>query len=249
MAGLSLSLILFFLFVLLPGNFALLVAGKTGKGERSLGRIIGVGALVFSFVLIVTFFLRSFGLSNILDDFIFAVVTFSSGEASINLKNLNFGSVALMFGLTYIAAFVFGMLDILLLTSWTKPQKNWLEYQLKKVRKKGGAQFRLSPGKLLLDVMVAYRIAGRRPYLRLWFKDGRKVEGECLKYSWGGTESLLVRDADIPEKIIWISLDAVEQLELLDFRISEEDKEMEKKRLVLDFIEPGLSDEFFDKRS
>lgn len=66
---------------------------------------------------------------------------------------------------------------------------------------------------ILQDTFIAFRRAGVRPRVQVVLRDDQNISGECLKYSWQGKGSVLLKDIDYHDKQIWIPLDDVVKIE------------------------------------
>ncbi|SHF17382.1 hypothetical protein SAMN02745133_02004, partial [Desulforamulus putei DSM 12395] len=105
---------------------------------------------------------------------------------------------------------------------------------------------------LLQKSFIMYRKAGIRPYVKVMLKDSQNISGECLRYSWNDKGSLLVKDADNPEKQIWVPLNDIVKIEFLNSQSVINETEKEQKafayRKVLNWMAKGYGDEIYGKK-
>lgn len=159
--------------------------------------------------------------------------------------------MSLFFTTEIILAGILGSLELMIKTGLI-PKPPWYLFRCRN-------RLKVKPGNLLQDTLIEYRRAGVRPYLTLWLEDDKKVNGECLRYSWNGKESILLRDADNPEKQTWVSLDQVVRMEFANLsRVMDvqEDKaqirdmiqKVEAHRRVLNWMSAGYGDEVYGKK-
>ncbi|NHM26963.1 hypothetical protein G7K71_08195 [Desulfofundulus sp. TPOSR] len=238
MAGLTLAALLFLLMIYVPGSVALGVAGRR-RTERSLSDVLTTGSGVFVIALGIMGALQLAGRSGIFERFMNTIMA-ASGVVQVKPSP---EAMLIMFSVEYTVAFILGWVELLMVTGRPWDQR--------------GSVVKVKPGDSLLETLIAYRKAGLRPDVVIHLKDGHKVEGECLRYNWNGKTAFLVRDADNPEKQIWVGLDEVVRIEFVNLNIveiAERDKEKSLELLrkiaahkkVLNWMSPGYGDEVYE---
>lgn len=241
-AGLSLAVLIFLFVVVVPGYAWLTLNGKPEQEIKFESAVLR-GSLILCLVLAVLFGRDVLAGTALLVNFFEEMAVLSGLREGTDLA-----AIAKVFALVYLAALVAAALEL----------GNGLFFKVpgfklsakirnrigKKFRKSG---FRVGPGHSLRDVLHIYRLAGKKPLVKIWFSGGGCGTYECLKYSWNKGESLLVRDADRPEAIEWLSIKDVSRIQFLNFA----DATKENKRyltewdaLLLDTaVYPGYSEE------
>ncbi|RPF49567.1 hypothetical protein EDD75_0384 [Thermodesulfitimonas autotrophica] len=243
--GLSLASVIFLLYVLLPGGVVLTVAGRREK-DVTLARMVFYGTWVFAVALLLCWGVETASDFRLYTGFTASLAKFSQGEGLLDVRPL-----APVFLIVYALACFIGFAEL-----WSKvgvfPSGYWLRVKRlywKVARQKPFAARWVKVGNLPGDVFLAYRKAGKRPYIKGTLKDGTAVQGECLRYSWNGSESVLLRDADRPDSLIWVRLDDFVRLEFANIPTAETAgasfEETWRWRKVLNGIVPGLGEEFF----
>lgn len=208
MTGLSLSLILFVFYIMLPGNLALLVAGRS-KRERGLPDSLVVGGIVFGANLMAILLISLVARSDLFTRFL-KLLEYAGGGPS---QDFDAGALLVTMFIGFgIAAFA-GWTELAIVTRTNLPVKAWA--CIIKWTSRKAVKFKIKPGELLLDVLIGYRVSGIRPTLWLTFKNGQELVGELVKYSWNGRESLLIRRKGSPQSMVWVDLSEVKVLEFL----------------------------------
>lgn len=251
MSGLSLSALFFLLIIILPGYARMLISGRK-QDEMSIGQAILQGTIMLMIALFILAILQINNV-NLFNEFFDSLKTLSGVEGN----SVKLGPFFAVFMLTYSCAFITGLLELALVVRLKIPQTcgiqvkrvSWIMFGLKGNSKR----FAISPGVLLRDVFVAYRLAGLRPFVGVSLKNGEKLQGEVLRYSWGGRESILLRDADEPDKLTWLSLDDVNHISFLNLTALKtgnrqyEGLFLDRDGVLLERILPGLVDETVGK--
>jgi len=208
LTGLTFSLALFVFYIVLPGNLALLVAGRSKK-ERGLSYSLVVGSIVFCANLLAVFLISSVTKFGLFTRFLGLLEHSSRGFS----QELDASILTITILLGFIIAAVAGWCELAIVTGTDWLVKVWV--YLVKRRAKKTARFQIKPGDLLLNVLIGYRVSGIQPALSLTFKDDQKLVGELVKYSWNGRESLLIRRKGDPQSMVWVDLSEVKALEFL----------------------------------
>lgn len=280
-AGLSLSVLLFLLLVYLPGNLALLTAGRK-KEEQTASASIFYGTWLLGVVLFFFLTLSFTGKSNIFERFISTLVAMASGKGEVDIR-----AVSLIFASCYGFASVAGLFELLMVTgaplrfesvvlrrflsfmgkvlNWVfsrKPVFKTLDFIRKTLSKccslKHPSGVKVNNSKLMRDIFVRFRKAGKRPQLEIVRDDGSCVKGECLRYCWNGKESVLLCDLDNPFRITWVVLDdavsvkftnlaGLVQLEELKAEETKVVQDIQASRRILNGLLPGYGDEVYGK--
>jgi hypothetical protein len=242
MTGLSLSLMLFVFYILLPGNLTLLAAGRSKK-ERGLANSLVIGGIIFCGNLLVILLYSIIARDDLFGRFVQLLEHATRG--------LNHGfdawtllvTMAIGFGL----AAAVGLGELFIVTRTILPIKLWSRIIKWTLRKQ--PVFQIKPGELLLNTLIAYRVAGVQPTLSLILKNDQELIAELIKYSWNGRESLLVRRKDNPKSMMWIDLSEVKALEFLDHAGQQDDGEKAQtvltpqERIIYDLAAwPGYAD-------
>jgi len=244
-AGLTFSVALFFLLVLIPGHMTLLFAGRP-KADRTLGNATIMGGAIFGLCFVFWLTMKVARGSTVLDGFL----ALMGAAGSARPEPVPLLPFIWVFGMIYFLAMALGLLELALVTKLACPQKGgvWLRRMILRWTKRR-PEFQVRPGFLLFDAMLGYRVAGRRPLVKVWLPDG-VLTGECLRYAWDGGESLLLRDMDDPAAVRWVSLKEAQRVEFLNSAsppggaASGERLLSEQDRLLLDLmVWPGYADE------
>lgn len=245
--------IVFLLMVVLPGGAALVVAGRS-RNEFSVWGATFYGLMYFTLALLICLIPRIDGVPYTVH-FLNTVGNLAS-QGEVSTRGL--APLLLVFGISYLSALIGGWLELLIKTGIFS--SNTGSAINRKLRGKPPMTCQLPilvrRSELPQDIFIAFRRAGVRPYVRAAFRDGSSLQGECLRYSWNGNESLLVRDADHPDRASWVRVQDLERLDFLNLMAlesaepdsSEERSVQEEKRWrrkVLNEIVPGLGDETF----
>lgn len=218
-------------------------AGRS-KAERTFGGSVVIGSIILGACFVVFLVAKAVTGSSIFDGFIILLTSFASGK----VEGVSLVPLVYFLGAAYLLSIVAGLSELLLVTRLSCPQKGWLKV-LKLLSGEKFPRFQVKPGHLLFDILVAYRIVGKRPLVKVWHAE-KELTGECLRYAWDSGESLLIRDADNPGIINWVYLKEVSRIEFLN-EIKPLQEEhcaggilSEQDKLLFDLmICPGYSDE------
>jgi len=218
----------------------MIVAGRS-KIERTFANIVIIGGLIFSLNLFLLLLLSHYFAVGNFELLIAIINNFSSGE----IEKVDYAPLIWIFLSIYFSGVVLGLLELIFLTRLTLPQKIWVKLMI--LLSRGEIEFQVKPGHLLCEIIVAYRIAGRRPLVMIEFANGNKITGECLKYCWDSGESMLLKDVDKPGNIVLVVLKDVLKVEFLNpvLGMVKETGELLSKqdRLFFDLaVWPGYSD-------
>jgi len=254
MAGMSLSLILFILYVIVPGYMFLTLSGRPASNGSRFWEAVLHGSAFFGAVFLWALAWAEWRGSRLVGDFLRAIADVSAGRPAET-----FGAVPLMLALLYGVMLAASFVSLVLDASprarrWLRARKIWLLRALTGFPLDADLPpVEVSPREPLLSLLLAYRRAGRRPYLKIALGEGEPVEGECLRFCWDNGGSLLVRDADDPAKLNWVRLSTVKRVEFTNLFSLEAEPEPEpqgRSRLlgpaeayILDAIVPGLAAE------
>lgn len=242
LAGLTLAVLVFLFLVYLPGAAALTAAGRS-KSERNWASAVSVGAMVFGLGFSLAWVAGYF--STWAREMVVGVVETMLAASGYSQKRINIDAVMIAFSVEYLAAVALGLGELFfVLKGLSLPWR----------RKRGPA---LHAENLLLGVLARYRKVEVRPRMIVRFAGGREpVRGECLRYSWNGRETVLLRDLDDPRKVAWVDLaDATEiEFDNWSFLKEAENGQWEARKLrkmidayrsVLNWMAPGLGDEAY----
>lgn len=248
--------IVFLLSVVLPGGVALVVAGRP-RGEFSFWRALFYGLIFFALALFICLFLRIDGVPRTVH-FLNAMASLASrGE----MPSEGLTSLYYVFTVSYLLGFIAGWLELIMKAGVLSSGTGWALRKRLRWKSRIACQLPILIRKsdLPQDIFIAFRRAGVRPYVRVVFRDGGSLQGECLRYSWNGSESLLIRDADHSDRASWVRVQDLERLDFLNLMAlqnaerdsGERSVKQEKKwrRKVLNDIVPGLGDETFPERT
>lgn len=220
------------------------------------------------------------GKSNIFGRFIATLMAIASGKGKVDI-----GAVSVIFASCYGFASLAGLFELLLVTgapvrfesavlrrflsfvgkllSWIlarKPVRKVLNFirkcWLKCCSLKYPSGVKVDNSKLMRDVFIRFRKAGKRPQLEILRKDGSCVKGECLRYCWNGRESVLLCNLDNPFRITWVVLDdavsvkftnlaGLVQLEESKARKAEIIRDIQASRKILNGLVSGYGDEVY----
>jgi|GEM_PF-6248713 len=238
-ANISLVGLVFLFYIYLPGNLVLVVGGKKHE-EVSFHVAVFYGLWIFAIALML---LTAFK-NNFLVGFLGSLVAMSKGNPVVDSSY-----VFWPFLTSYLLAVIFGFSVLLWKVGFGS--SNFVREKLfRRKPDKSAKKFWVRKGDLPQDIFLAYRKEKKRPIIRAVMRDGREIEGECLRYSWDGEESILLKDFRHNDSLVWVK---IPELQLLEFRnltaiqqleVSEEN-EREWRRRVLNGIVPGLGDEIF----
>jgi hypothetical protein len=274
-AGLSLSVLLFLLLMYLPGSALMSVSGRRSE-EATVPACVYRGTLLLAATLGVFWILGELGKSDALARFVETLQAAVTGTGQVDLR-----AAGAIFLLCYVLAVCFGFLDLLRATGTSflpGPARRLLAAlaRFRAVRAAGrcaGAIARAArrlgfrppepscmpgSGDGLLETFVRFRRAGKRPYLAVVLRDGRKLEGECLRYAWNAREGVLLRGADDPRKVEWVRLDEAASVAFLNLASLEAEErsaaerdawleDVRKSRDILNGILPGYGDEVYGR--
>ncbi|ACX51888.1 hypothetical protein Adeg_0742 [Ammonifex degensii KC4] len=241
MAGLTVAVLMFLLLVYIPGNVALHFAGRR-RTERTPRDVLVVGSGVSAGVFLLVGCLQVSGKSDLFARFV-KLVAAASGVAQAEPGQ--FLPLLWIFVAEYSTASLLGLLELLRVTGTP--------------RTRGRRAVRLRPEDLLLELLVRYRGAGLKPFVTVYTGQGGRVTGECLRYGWNGKASLLVKDADDPEKLTWVDIEDVLRIEFHNRELIEAaEKEREREAALLQKLESlrklynwaadGCGDELYGER-
>lgn len=195
-ASLTLSVLLFLLLVYVPGNQVLIAAGRKQE-ERTLAACTFYRSAILTVWIVLFWLLGWVGKTNVLERFTNSLFAAASGKGDFDLA-----SVGIFFACSYVTATLFGLIELFLLTGlctppgWLRRFLNWFYARRPvqavaracswlRVRVTGSPSgVRIKPRNLLLEILIRFRRAGKRPHLEITLKDGTRHEGECLRYSW-----------------------------------------------------------------
>lgn len=228
MPGFTLAVMLFILFIFTPGSAALFLSGRSSS-QYSLRETFAIGSLIF----VAAFLFINFWQENAIKQFIDTMMA----AAGISGGIININIISEIFMIEIILALALGLLE-LIINVGILPCKN-----------KG---VKTNRDNLLQKSFIMYRKAGIRPYVQVMLKDSQNISGECLRYSWNDKGSLLVKDADNPEKQIWVPLNDIAKIEFLNSQSVINETEKEEKvfayRKVLNWMAKGYGDEIYGKK-
>ncbi|WP_307403336.1 hypothetical protein [Desulfofundulus luciae] len=259
---------MFLLLVYFPGNFFMAVAGRKQE-TRTVSVSIYYGSLILVFVLILLKCLEMIGKSDVLNRFVAALKIAATGKGQPDLS-----AVGIVFAASYGVSAFLGLVELFSFTGFfVLPE--WMMRLLRRVCsvkpvekafnvlgcmasifKGKPSGVRVNTGDLLVEPFVHFRRAGKRPFLEIVFKDGTVVKGECLRYTWNGTESVLLCGMDDPRELRWISLNETVSVRFLNLADLQERKkageelekyleDVKKSRKILNGLVPGYGDEVY----
>jgi hypothetical protein len=223
----GLNNLLYVLFILLPGYIAYTTAGYSVDEKGSLIRIIYRGIAVFFAVNAVILILPDY---QVIKDY-FAL--FKNAPDKVN-DGVFVGTMIIY----VFAGFALGWLQLYLeykmLWSTRRELKNQLADNPNAIE--------VAPGNNLRKIFSCYRMANKKPYVKLHFNGSNFIEGEVLKYNWNGRKELLIRQADTCSLMI-VDLDNCYLIEFKNIYQLKESINVKKKDITcLDLIHPGLSE-------
>lgn len=226
--GFTLTLMLFIFFIFTPGSAALFISGRTSS-QYSLRETFTIGSLIF----VAAFLFISFWQENAIKQFIDIMMA----AAGISGGKINVSVISRMLFIEYVLAVVLGLWE-LIINVGILPCKN-----------KG---VKTNRDNLLQKTFIMYRKSGIRPYVKVMLKDGQNISGECLRYSWDDKGSLLLKDADNPEKQIWVPLNDDVKIEFVNspsvIDVIENEQKVFAYRRVLNWMAEGYGDEIYGKK-
>jgi hypothetical protein len=233
-AELTLGVLLFLLVVYLPGNLVLVAAGRR-REERTVSNALFYGAWILGGVLLFLLLLQSRWGIGFLSRFAATLGALSRGGGPFDVA-----AAGMVFGLAYGAALAVGLVELAFVVGF----KPWPFSRLFGT----APSVRLRPNYLLREIFIRYRRNKVIPYVRVRTADGRAIAGECLRFSWDGEESVLVRDGDDPARVVWVPLDGA-WVEFLNLGAIDEAEAVESevawRRKILDGILPGYGTRVF----
>lgn len=266
MAGLSLSVLLFLLFVYFPGNFFMAVASRKQK-DRTVSACIYYGSVVLVLVLVFFGCLQRIDKSDVLEKFIISLGAAATGNGQIDLSAVGVMLIA-SYGLSCLMGFIelFSIMGFFR-SKWMILAVNSvcafkLIRQLSRIFTRVVSFFKgvssgvqVKPGEPLLETFIRFRRAGKRPLLELRLKDGTVIEGECLRYTWNGKESVLLSGMDDPRELRWLVLEEAVSIRFLNLAALQETakkcgtekylEDVEKSQRILNGLVPGYGDEVY----
>lgn len=187
--GLTLSLMFFIIFIFVPGAAALFMSGRS---QRSLPEISMVGSFLF-----VAAFLFTRLWQDDLTKQLMETILIASGTSK---GLINISVIGKVFLFEYILAVVVGLIEFVYRVGVPFKEKS----------------LTTNRGDILQETFITFRKAGIRPRVQVILKDDQKVSGECLKYSWQGKGSVLLKDIDNPDKKTWVPLDDIVKIEFIN---------------------------------
>ncbi|WP_027718098.1 hypothetical protein [Desulfovirgula thermocuniculi] len=276
-AGLSLSTFLFLFLILLPGYVWAALAGRS-RQEMRFDTALSQGLLVFCLSLGLLFLGDLLYGIEVCKGFL-RVLLFLSGLAEEEVRSL--APAGIVFATVYFLAMAIGLAELVLAVVWDvllwQRFRFWVRMRLVRLGRAVRAlvcgvlttmagrgrivpadcgrrkSFRLASGQVLGDVLLAYRLAGKRPFVAVALKNGQQLQGEVLRYGYGKGEALLIRDADRPDLAAWVPVGDITRLDFLNMNMLGQETEEKKQqrearlskqdRILLDAILPGLADE------
>ncbi|HHW44116.1 hypothetical protein GFC01_10825 [Desulfofundulus thermobenzoicus] len=272
-SGLTLAVLLFLLLVYLPGNLALLTAGRKQQ-DRAAPASIFYGAFILATTLGLFWVFALTGRSSILQRFTATLTAITEGSSANGSMDLL--AVAAVFAMCYALSCVAGFLELFLITGFYTPP-GWARNLFRRgffgrvVRFAGhlfvvirgilagcSSGVRVKPANTILDVFVRFRKAGKRPHLEIALKNGTSIKGECLRFSWNGKESVLSADMDNPCQLEWVALDEAVSIKFLNLALMDAEgksaeqaerclEDIRKSRQILNGLAPGYGDEVYGK--
>lgn len=239
-ANVSLIGLAFLFYVYLPGNLTLVVSGKR-REEISFYAAAFYGLWVFAIaVMLLTAFKKDF-LAGFLD----SLAAMSRGNPIVDLRYIAWPFLA-----SFLLAVIFGF-SVLLYKVGFGSSNLVREKLCKRKPIESARSFWFRKGDLPQDVFLCYRKAKKRPVVRAVTRDGKEIEGECLRYSWNGEESILLRDSKNSDRVIWVKIGELTLLEFCNLAAIQEAEvpvaETKWRREVLNGIVPGLGEEIFPR--
>jgi len=222
--GLTLSVVLMILLIYIPGHVVLSVAGRK-KEERKINSALQYGMLVFACALAFVMVWEAIVGVNIFS----GIIPVLWGLREYSWGSVDIWSVIKFFVVVYLLSTILGMIELLSTIG--------LPWQRK-------GRVRISANDPIKGVFLSYRREGKKPYIKAALTDGRKIEGECVKYGWNGEESILLRDSN--GGLIWVPLREIHLIRFENLVVtSESQREKEKNRRILNRIADGLGDEVY----
>jgi len=276
-SSLTLSVLLFLLFVYFPGNFFMVLAGRKQE-TRTVSACVYYGTVIIVLMFVFQWILLYTGKSNMIERFVYALRAASTGQGQLDLP-----AIGVIFIAVYLTSAILGLIELFLSTNIYVPPK-WISktfnymYNIKFVRSvlnffsritaclRGmNTNVRIKPDNALLRTFINFRKAGKRPQVKIVLKNGSVVSGECLYYTWNGTESVLLHEMDNPSKLEWVSLQDVDAVTFLNLTFLEESEkimheeekiaessmkrleDIKKSRQILNGLVPGYGNEVYGK--
>ncbi|PRR71938.1 hypothetical protein MHFGQ_17080 [Moorella humiferrea] len=238
MEGLTLSLALSFLFVLIPGYAGLWAEGKLEEARQRFYPALYKGVINFGLVTLVVliFFPEKYRtLLNIL-----------SGE----LAELTWLRLIGWMAVFYLPAVFTGLanhLGYLRFVFSLKASRAWWRFLM------GDAVIEVSPREdMFWDMFLCYRAIGKRPIISVTLDGGENasgsIDGEVLKVSCGIKPGILLADMDFPQTVTWVSLHHVKAVTFKNPGVPSDCGLIDSKvRELLNLMHPGYGDEVEEK--
>lgn len=234
MQGLTLSLTLFFLFVLIPGYSGLWAEGKLEEARQKFYPALYKGVINFGLVILV-----------------FLIFFPEKARVFFNTLSGNFAELTWLRLIGWIAAFYFpavltglaNHLGYLRFVFTVKASRAWCRFLM------GNAAIEVSPREdMFWEMFLCYRAAGKRPIISVTLDVTKEtsglIEGEVLKVSCGIKPGILLADLDSPQTVSWVPLQNVKAVKFKNPGVVPDCGLLDRQtKELLNLIHPGYGDE------
>jgi len=254
MPGLTFSVALFFLLVMIPGYVGLWASGRIDEARQKFYPALYRGIMNFGIVLFWSFLLSErfpfagrFEICQTVGNYLASglsalFATFSGRHTGLSWENLFF-----WFLIFYTPALFLGAVELGIDMRSNKYLKNRLAWRRFLV---GGSVLEASArDDVLWDIFLCYRAVGKRPVVLLNL-DGTNepLRGEVLKVSWGNNAGMLIGEMDDPRHMPWAPLSGVRSVKFLNPGIRTVRGTIDNEtRKFLNMVHPGYADEVEEK--
>ncbi len=230
MQGLTLSLALFFLLILVPGYLGVNASGRMEEARNRFYPVLYHGIMNFGIVFIISL-----------------SVVKNKTETLYQLLLGNYTSLSGYHLFIWIAVFcgvaiILGTMQLLVdmrSNMAIKSSIDWRRFWVKDI------DIETSPrDDIFKEIFLCYRLIGKRPIITVTLSEKKTVSGEVLKMSWGYNSGLLLSEMDDPRNIIWIPMQSIISVRFHNPGIISQRNQLDNQsKKVLNLIHPGYGDE------
>jgi len=209
--GLTVSVAMFFMLVLVPGYLGAWSAGRLEEARKFFPETIYRGTMNFGICLFVLLVLpiSSEGYGK-------ELISVFGGQFELITPLKLTVWLSVFWGLASISGFLQFLLDMRMIRS-AKVSYAWRKFWAGNQPIETTAR-----SDMLWEVFLCYRIVKKRPFITVAVKNGdTSFAGEVLKASWGIKGGLLLAHVDEPRNVVWIPLTSIEIVTFLNPGIPE----------------------------
>ncbi|GAB6158557.1 hypothetical protein JCM39194_17570 [Desulfotomaculum varum] len=230
-ASLTISLALYLFFIILPGYLCMATTGYPVSEKGSLYKILIRGIVIFFLFTEVVFLI------------------FDKSEFSVKYLNIlnkseivNGSTFILAVGMMCIIGIILGliilMFDFTVVFFVKRDLKRLIPVH--KLNKKN--KLEVAPGDSLKKIFTCYRIVNIRPQVKIRLGDKEDyVFGEVLKFTWNGSEHLLIKE-HLSNEIIWVDVENCKTIQFTNITALVDVDE--KNKDIIDILHPNLAKEY-----